>query len=83
MPTSEAPASGKDRFRNFRDLIRAEGFSLSCQAQTNNLEIWSITGPKGYTRIAVILGDDGFDLFFASESIAMKDDLEVIKQRIG
>lgn len=83
MNNTSERISGKERFGNFRDLIRAEGFQLSCEAQNDNLELWQITGPNGYTRIAVIIGQDGFDLFFASESIRLADDVAEIKRRIG
>lgn len=83
IPKSNASPSGRDRFHNFREMIRAEGFSMICRNQIDNFELWEITGPKGYTQIAVIIGEAGFDLFFASENLAMKDDVEMIRHRIG
>lgn len=71
--------TGDERFDAFRDMIR-EGTDVRmvCEAQVDNLELWSAHGPNGRTRFVVIIGDDGFSVFHESPAMMEANVAEIL-----
>ena len=84
MNAAEKHVTGATRFERFRNTLRNKGcYSWQCQTQKDNLEIWHVQGPKRTMRVVAIIGEDGFDLFYESQTISFDEDHKAIQAVIG
>lgn len=84
MTAAKKYVTGATRFERFRNTLRGKGdYSWQCQTQKDNLEIWRVQGPSNTMRVIALIGEDGFDLFFESQTINFAEDHAAIQAVIG
>jgi hypothetical protein len=62
-------------FENFKAQLRAAGISIELAKRWSIVSQYVLRGEREWTTIVVIDGDEGFELYYQSETIAIDKDV--------